>query len=177
MVVLVEKQRPKSKRRRFWLSLRSLLILVTLIAVAFGIYEPVTLHFKAVHFLNINNSVRATRPHPTKLLYHIEGRGNAILCHVEQVRIVLLGRMRSGGTAGRIPIAGDTPHRSGDASVHGVVYFSYSYADGETECVVHGFPFVCHGRTIEINEQSFDVDTPTVILVGIDDQIMHTYSR
>ncbi len=177
IVTLKEKRQPKLKRSWLRFSLRSLLILVTLIAVALCIYEPITLHFKAVHFFKIENTIKATRPHPGKLLYNIQGYDNTIVCHVGKVKIVLLERTHPGGTGGFIPVTGDTPQQGGNASVNGEVYFSYSYAEGKTECVVYGFPFLCREGTVEIKEQSFDIDTPTVVLVDTDDQILRTYSQ
>lgn len=98
-----------------------------LVAVVLPIHEPITPHFKAVHLFNIKNTMKATRPHPEELLYHIEGRDNAVVCHLGKVRIVLLGRTHDGGTGGFVPVAGDKRKRGDNESVTGEVYFSYSY--------------------------------------------------
>ena len=64
MMTLSEKRQPKSKRFGLGFSVRTLLVFITLVAIALAIYEPLTLPFKAVHFFNLKNSVRATHPNP-----------------------------------------------------------------------------------------------------------------
>ena len=116
-MTLSEKRQPKSKRFGLGFSVRTLLVFITLVAIALAIYERLTLPFKAVHFFNLKNSVRATRPHPKTLLYNIVGGDNAVVCHVGKARIVLLERTHRGSiTSGFIPIAGDEPLRGGDVS-------------------------------------------------------------
>ena len=178
MMTLSEKRQPKSKRFGLGFSVRTLLVSITLVAIVLAIYEPLTLHFKAVHFFNLKNSVRATRPHPETLLYNIVGDDNAVVCHVGKVRIVLLGRTHRGATtSGFIPIAGDKPLRGGDvSSVTQEAFFSYSYANGQAECDLYGFPFLCREGTVEIKKQSFDSNSQTVILVAADDQVLRIYS-
>jgi len=99
------------------------------------------------------------------------------VCHVGKVRIVLLGRTHSGTAGGFIPIAGDQPRRGSNTSVTGEVYFSYLYANGKAACEVHGFPFLCKAGTVEIKEQSLNSNSPAVVLVDADDQILKTYSQ
>ncbi|MDA8698285.1 hypothetical protein N9M41_07380 [Rhodopirellula sp.] len=165
-------------------SLRSLFILVSVVALALRIYEPLTLHLKALDFINRQNSFTATRPHPGELLYSVQGRGNqlgrqrnAVLCQVGQVRIVLLDRTHDGGTCGFLPVLGDEEQRGGNASASGDLYFSYVYAEGKAECEVHGFPFECDEETIKIGGQSFRVDSQTVVLIDQNDQVLYEYSR
>ena len=50
-------------------------------------------------------------------------------------------------------------------------------SDGEAECQVFGFSFLCRTGTVEINEQNYDSDTPKVILVDADDQVLRTCSQ
>jgi len=176
-MTLGKQRKPESKHVWFRFSLRTLLLLVTLVAITLAIYEPLTLHFKAVHFFSIENTLRATRAHPEELLYNIEGRDKAVVCHVGKVRIVLLGRTHSGTAGGFIPIAGDQPRRGSNTSVTGEVYFSYLYANGKAACEVHGFPFLCKAGTVEIKEQSLNSNSPAVVLVDADDQILKTYSQ
>lgn len=177
MMTFAYKQFPKLSRRWFRFSLRNLLILVALVAVVLAVYEPLTLHFKAAHFFNMKNIMSTTREHPDDLFYHIEGRDDAVVCYFAEVRIVLLGRKHDGGTSGLVRVAGAKPEQGGNRSVEGKLYFSYSYADGEAECQVHGFPFLCRAETVEINGQTFDKDVPIVILVDTDDQILKTYTH
>ncbi len=166
--------------RFVWLrfSLRTLFVAVTIVAIGLALFEPLNLHFNAVHFFNIKNTAIATRPHPQELLYNIKAHDNSAVCHVGNVRIVLLGRTHAGAsTFGFIPIAGEKPLSGGDASITGEVFFSYSYADGKTECKVHGFPFLCKGQNIEIMQQSFSSNSRTVVLIDGDDNILKTYSQ
>jgi len=80
-------------------------------------------------------------------------------------------------TAGFIPIAGEAHQQKTYQSPNGDEYFSYSYADEQVECVAFDFPFRCSPKAIQINDQSFDFATPTVILVDTNDKILYTYSR
>ncbi|MDG1874507.1 MAG: hypothetical protein P8J27_11390 [Mariniblastus sp.] len=171
----IQTAQPQSRWFRF--SLRTLLVLFTLIAVVIGIYEPLTLHLKALHFINVEKTSYSTRLNPEEILIVLEGADNAVLCHVGQVRIALLGRTPLGQTSEHVPIAGEAPRQCRLRSVGKIEYFSYSYAQGQAECVVQGFPFICREGTIQINDQSFDTETPTVILVDSDNKVIHTYSR
>ena len=88
----------------FRFSLRRLFVVVTLIAIGFALFEPLKLHFTALHFFNIRNTVIATRPHPEELLYTIGSRDNAVICQVGNLRMVLLGRKHTGAsTTGSFP--------------------------------------------------------------------------
>ena len=172
--------KPQKVLRLGWsrFSLRRLFVVVTLIAIGFALFEPIKLHFTALHFFNIRNTVIATRPHPEELLYTIVSRDNAVICHVGNLRMVLLGRKHTGAsTSGFIPISGEQPLIGGDASITGEMYFAYSYADGKAECKVHGFPFLCKGQNIEIMQQSFSSNSRTVVLIDGDDKILKTYSQ
>lgn len=68
--------KPQQVMRLGWFrfSLRRLFVVVTLIAIGFALFEPLKLHFTALHFFNIRNTVIATRPHPEELLYTIGSR-------------------------------------------------------------------------------------------------------
>jgi len=161
----------------FRFSLRRLFVVVTLIAIGFALFEPLKLHFTALHFFNIRNTVIATRPHPEELLYTIGSRDNAVICHVGNLRMVLLGRKHTGAsTSGFIPISGEKPLIGGDASITGEMYFAYSYADGKAECKVHGFPFTCEGENVQVTQQSFSSKSRTVVLIDRDNHIVKTYS-
>jgi len=171
--------KPQKVLRLGWsrFSLRRLFVVVTLIAIGFALFEPIKLHFTALHFFNIRNTVTATRPHPKELLYNIEARDKAVVCHAGDLRMVLLGRKRIGAsTSGFIPISGEQPLIGGDASITGEMYFSYSYADGKAECKVYGFSFICEGEKIEIKQQSFSSNSRTVVLIDRDNHIVKTYS-
>lgn len=172
--------KPQQVMRLAWFrfSLRRLFVVVTLIAIGFALFEPLRLHFTALHFFNIRNTVTATRPHPEELLYNIEARDKAVVCHVGNLRMVLLGRTHTGAsTSGFIPIAGDQSVSGGDASSSGETFFSYAYSDGKAECKLHGFPFLCKGQNIEIMQQSFSSNSRTVVLIDGDDKILKTYSQ
>lgn len=168
--------KPKTFRPRFQFNLLGLLLVFTLFAVAFGLYKPISRHLQAIHYLGIPKTGRAIDPKPTEFFYDIEGHPDAILCHVEQVRIVLLGRMRSGGIMGLIPVAGVRAKRGGDRSTDGELVFSYAYAEGEARCEVYGLEFLCRSGQVEIDGQAFDADTPAVILVDRDNRVFHTYT-
>ena len=170
-----QKLEPKSVWCRF--SLRTMFLWVTLIAIMLAIYQPLTLHLKAVHYFNIENPIRATRAHPEELLYSIEGRDNAVVCNVGKVRIILLGRTHYGGTSGFLKVAGHQPKQWRELSVNGEQYFSYSYATGKAKCDVLGFPFLCTAKVIEIGDQVFDIDSRTVVLVDLSNRVLTTYSE
>lgn len=61
-----------------------------LVAVVLPIHEPITPHFKAVHLFNIKNTMKATRPHPEELLYHIEGRDNAVVPNLSKTTLLII---------------------------------------------------------------------------------------
>ena len=179
----------KSARRsaicvRLQFSLRSMLVMIFFAALVFGFYEPVKLHFQAVSFLKEKNTGYATDPSPERLFYNVVGfqpgqpdrHVNDVLVHVEKVRIVLLGRRHDGGLSGLIPVAGNVPQSNEASDVNGKPIITWSYAAGEAKCDVFGLPFTCRGREIEINNQSFDLDKSTVVLVDIENETLHTHS-
>ena len=174
-----KQQLPKPKRRWFQLRLRTLLVLVTLVCIALSIYKPLMLHRKAVRLINRNIGGFANIPHPNELFYDGGGSDDGAIIQVGLVKIALLGSFPEGGSLGFIPITGDStyPEQSGNTSVNGYNYFSYSYAEGQAECLFYEFPFLCTKRTIQINDQSFDITTPTVVLVDSNHKILYTYSR
>ncbi|MDB4396677.1 hypothetical protein N9003_02380 [bacterium] len=176
---LSDKHPSLPKRRWYQFRLRTMLIFITLTSVAFGIYKPLMLHLKAVELINFESGGYANRPHPDELFYDCFGSDDTALIRVGLVKIALLGRMPRGGSMGFIPITGDStsPEQYANLSVDGYQYFSYSYADGQAECFFHGFPFLCSKRIIQINDQSFDIAAPTVVLVDSNDKILYTYSR
>lgn len=174
-----EKQPSQPKRRWSQFRLRTLLILITLASFVFGIYKPITLHFQAKQFFNIKSHSFPTRQHPGELFFDTFGSEDTALFQIGQVKIALLERRQDTriSTAGFIPIAGNTRQQKAYRSSNGYEYFSYSYADEQVECVAFDFPFRCSPKAIQINDQSFDFATPTVILVDTNDKILYTYSR
>ena len=174
-----EKQLTKRKRRWFQLRLRTMLVLVTLVCIALGTYKPLLLHRKAVRLINRNVGSFANIPHPNELFYDGGGSDDGAIIQVGLVKIALLGSFPEAGSGGFIPITEDStyPEQSGNTSVNGYNYFSYSYAEGQAECLFYEFPFLCTKRTIQINDQSFDIATPTVVLVDSNHKILYTYSR
>ena len=188
--VQAETQEPNIKRvrSRFQFRLRTLLVVITLVAFVFGFYQPVKLYLQAVHFYNLgqNYPIPVTDPTPGRLHWFLDGlrpsqpyehvHANDILFHVEKFRIVLLGRSHVGGASGRFAVAGDAPESKGYRSIDGQQYFSYSYADGEANCKVYDFAFECRGREIKIDKVWYDVDQSTVVLVDKNNQILKIHS-
>ena len=182
--VQAETQELNRPRYRFQFQLRTLLLVITPVALVFGFYQPVKLHLQAMHFLNLTNSVSSTNPSPYRLLWNLDGfqqgrpdeHVDDILFHVEKFRIVLLGRSHVGGASGRFAVAGDAPESKGYRSIDGQQYFSYSYADGEANCKVYDFAFECRGREIKIDKVWYDVDQSTVVLVDKNNQILKIHS-
>ena len=175
-----KKQIPKRKRRWFQLRLRTMLVLVTLVCIALGTYKPLLLHRNAVRLINRKAGSIAIIPHPNELHYYGGGSDDGAIFQVGLIKIALLGSFPSeAGSAGFIPITEDStyPEQSGNTSVNGYNYFSYSYAEGQAECLFYEFPFLCTKRTIQINDQSFDIATPTVVLVDSNHKILYSYSR
>lgn len=144
-------------------------------AVGPGVINRVSLHIKAKQFFEIPNSMRSTRPSPDTVFVVIQQRDDDVLCFVGPVRIALLGRTHDGGFGLNVPIAGDTPEKMIQKSVKGIEYFSHSYADGQTKCVVLGFPFLYRDGKIHIGDQTLDAKTPAVVIVDSKDQVLHTY--
>ncbi len=182
--VQAETHELNTQRFRFQFRLRTLLLVITLVALVFGFNQPVKLHLQAVHFLNLNHSVYSTNPSPDRLLWNLDGfqpgrpdeHVDDILFHVEKFRIVLLGRSHFGGASGRFAVTGDAPESEGYRSIDGQQYFSYSYADGKAKCKVYDFAFECCGREILIDKEWYEVDQSAVVLVDTNNQILKIHS-
>lgn len=168
----------KKSRKRGWLrySLRSLLILTAVVAAVLGLYDPLDLHFKSVHFLNVTSDAYATRTGADEQFVNIQGADDAVLCYVGKVRFVLLGRTLLSSSALHVPVAGERPSQGVYRSVQGKPYFSYEYAHGMTNCVVQGFEFICRKGSVQIDGQTLDTGTPTVVLVDYEGAILKIYS-
>lgn len=166
------------RRKRAWLrySLRSLLILTTVVAAVLGLYDPLNLHFKSVHFLNVTSDAYSTRTGADEQFVNIQGADDAVLCYVGEVRFVLLGRTLLSSSSLHVPVAGERPSQGVYRSVQGKPYFSYEYAHGMTNCVVHGFEFICRKGSVQIDGQTLDTGTPTVVLVDSEGAILKIYS-
>ncbi len=176
-MTLPEQPLSQTKRRWYQFRLRTMLILITLVSVGLGIYKPIRLHLEAVDLLNVKIGDYANRPHPDELFYNCFGHNNMAVIQVGLVKIGLRERTPRGGSMGLIPITGDSAEQSEINSGDGYQYFSYSYADGQAECVAYEFSFICNERTVQINDQLFDIATPTVVLVDFNDKILYVYSR
>ena len=167
-----------NRRKRGWVrySLRSLLILTTIVAVVLGLYDPLNLHFKSVHFLKVTSDAYSTRMGLDEQFVNIQGADDAVLCYVGEVRFVLLGRTLLSSSALHVPVAGERSSQGVYQSVQGEPYFSYEYAQGIARCSVHGFEFICRKGTVQIDGQTLDTGTPTVVLVDTDGGILKIYS-
>ncbi len=178
-MTLPEQPLSQTKRRWYQFRLRTMLILITLVSVGLGIYKPITLHFKAVELSNYPRRGHANRPHPDELLFNCYGLEKTAFFEVGKLRIAFLERRQpiQTDTMGFIPIAGEAPQKKTYYTPDRDEYFSYSYAGGQTECVAFKFRFQCNKRTIQINDQVFNIATPTVILVDVNDKILYTYSH
>jgi len=162
-------------------------VLLALGAAAIGpqAVQRVKLHFKAREFIHFNGNSNPPKPgtmhisvEPTR--YNNFPEFGESICHVGGIRIVLLDlpiqRQETASQTFRVTISGDE-ERSGGARSHlGLPYFSWSYSDGQVNCLFHDFPFLVRGDgQIKIGDRSFDFNTPTVILINADKEIIYTY--
>ena len=139
--------------------------------------ERVQLHTKAGLLLDQKPPTARIDPHPGKLFVVTRALNSAeVLCFVGSVRIALIGldpsRVDHSGSGTLIEIEGDLPNSGETRSAQGIPYFRYAYADGQAKCFVHELPFLIRDGRVQLNDQSFEIDTPTVALVNPQHEIV-----